>query len=147
MKKILTLARLLLTLPMVMRVEAQTWTNESMHECEEDGFKYMTDLPCEGPVICESRCPSCESFFGCDEIEDHKKTCNYICPWCDLKMDVKDEPTHECQNDPDPNDPDCNKNCVFCGMPLDQCICPGPVIKGKEPHSVPGGGGGPPPNS
>lgn len=107
MKKFLTLAVFLLTLLPAARVSAQNWVNESMHECEdEDGFKYMTDLPCEGFVDCRDQCSSCNGFFDCDEIEEHEKDCFYECNKCNQKMKVIEREKHKCKGNTPETDQD-----------------------------------------
>lgn len=106
MKKFLTLAVFLLTLLPTARVSAQNWVNESMHECEDDGFTYMTDLPCEGFVDCRDQCSSCNGFFDCDEIEEHEKDCFYECNKCNQKMKVIEREKHKCKGNTPETDQD-----------------------------------------
>ena len=69
MKKFLALAVFLLNLLSLTEVSAQNMTNESMNDCEDDGYSYTTNLPCEGAVMCREKCPNCEAYFDCDELK------------------------------------------------------------------------------
>lgn len=143
MKKFLLLVILLLTLLPVARVSAQNWVNESMHECEdEDGFKYMTDLPCDGFTECREWCESCESYQDCEDIDAHKETCYQTCIWCDSRMTYIKWLTHDCMSSSNgPNDPS-GSICIFCGMPLSMCTCSGPLVNGNSQTTGIGGGVG-----
>lgn len=139
MKKFLLLVILLLTLLPLARVSAQDMINENGYKCYDDGIGYyISPIPCDAVEKCESQCSSCDAFFDCDEIEEHEKNCYYECTQCNKQMTIKEMLSHSCE----PKEPDINQNCVFCGMPLDQCICPGPIANGNAPSSGGGGTGG-----
>ncbi len=127
MKKFLLLVIFLLTLLPAARVSAQDMINENGYKCYDDGIGYyISPLPCDDVEKCESQCSNCDGFFDCDEIKEHEKGCYYECPRCERQMTVIEGLSHYCE-------PEDENHCVFCGMPLDQCICSGPIVNGNGP--------------
>ncbi len=116
MKKFLALAVFLLNLLSLTEVSAQNMTNESMNDCDDDGYSYTTNLPCEGAVMCREKCPNCGAYFDCDEIETHKDICYYRCPWCDSLLSRDEQMSHDCRNNQNSNSQTTNGN---AGEPYD----------------------------
>ena len=135
MNRILSIAILLLTLLTAVEVKAQDMINETGYKCNDGGFEYISPIPCDFVAACKEECSSCEGFFDCDEIKSHREGCYYECPRCEQQMTVIEGLSHYCE-------PEDENHCVFCGMPLDQCICSGPIINGNGYSSGGGGTGG-----
>ncbi|MBO5642286.1 MAG: hypothetical protein J5900_07620 [Prevotella sp.] len=135
MNRILSIAILLLTLLTAAEMRAQDMINETGYKCNDGGFEYISPIPCDFVAACEEECSSCQGFFDCDEIKEHEKGCYYECPRCERQMTVIEGLSHYC-------DPNKEGFCCFCGKPIDQCECSGPVIPGNYPSSGGGGGGG-----
>lgn len=135
MNRILPIAILLLTLLTTEEMRAQDMINETGYKCNDGGLEYISPIPCDFVAACEEECSSCQGFFDCDEIKSHTEGCYYECPRCEQQMTVIEGLSHYC-------DPNKEGFCCFCGKPIDQCECSGPVIPGNYPSSGGGGGGG-----
>ena len=135
MSRILSIATLLLTLLTAAEVKAQDMINETGYKCDDGGFEYISPILCDYVAACEEQCSSCGGFYKCDEIKSHREGCYYECPLCNKQMTIMEMLSHYCE-------PDIDNNCVFCGMPKEQCICSGPVINGNGSSSGGGGTGG-----
>lgn len=122
MNRILSIAILLLTLLTAAEMRAQDMINETGYKCNDGGLEYISPIPCDFVAACEEECSSCQGFFDCDEIKEHEKGCYYECPRCERQMTVIEGLSHYCE-------PEDENHCVFCGMPLDQCICSGPEVR------------------
>ncbi len=53
-------------------IKAQTLANEYGYECEEEnGFTYISPIPCEAVEICRTQCLLCGDFMNCEDEWKH----------------------------------------------------------------------------
>ncbi len=78
MKRILIFFAFVLNLlPMITgynegTIKAQTLDNEYGYECEEEnGFTYISPIPCEAVEICRTQCLLCGDFMNCEDEWKH----------------------------------------------------------------------------
>ena len=51
---------------------AQTLANEDGYDCEEDdGYTYVSPIPCDAVEICREQCPLCGDFMDCEDSWTH----------------------------------------------------------------------------
>jgi hypothetical protein len=130
-KKFLALAVFLLNLLSLTEVSAQNMTNESMNDCDDNGYSYTTNLPCEGAVTCREKCHNCGAYFDCDEIEVHKDVCYYRCPWCDEQLLRDEQMSHDCRNNQNSNSQTTNGNTDDPYNLNNQTLLPEIIVNGK----------------
>lgn len=88
---------------------AQQYANENYFECDDDGWIYISPVPCEGVDVCRQKCGYCGQSFPCDEFDDHDcpdkdKDKKVICEYCKMEFTPEELKEHDCPHKPNNGD-------------------------------------------